>query len=524
MKNINYYISRGQKYAKIPATSYRENGKVKKRNDGIYLGRVIDETNHVFYSAERGLFTYNPESNTFGAADESYVSNIPDDQRKRPKICLDFGDSYFLHEFVRSCGYDKVIEAFPYKNKDTLHAMIQYYVLRDRANDHAGIWYDGSIAQLLYPKANLTSQRISDFLKSIGKRENVERFFDAHIQWVKEHVCTDPAVLIDSTGMPNNIHFPLTAVSNHNGKVSREIRMTTVVQRDSGYPLLFRLAAGNINDMSTITHSISELSMHDIVTDFVLMDAGYFTDDNVDALCGAGVEFVTRLPARNRNLYNSVLGGCYNTLLKKQNLIRYNGRAVYIVRSDCKIGNKKHGAYAYLGYDVDRASDETHKAVKKLADKNLTDEQFQKKFDNAGLFVIIATLPFQTDEILPVYYIRQAIEQYFDISKGSSKLTPLRVHSEEALYGHLVLSMIAATMNIRIMNTTKRYHNDREKLFMSLANQKCLVYRTQVNTCEPQAIANGFYEKFKIPCPLYLKRTANGLSPQYELPKIADEF
>ncbi len=113
MKNINYYTSRGQKYAKIPATSYRENGKVKKRNDGIYLGHVIDETNNVFYSTERDLFTYNPESNTFCSADESYVSNIPDDQRKRPKICLDFGDSYFLHKFVRSCGYDKVIETFP---------------------------------------------------------------------------------------------------------------------------------------------------------------------------------------------------------------------------------------------------------------------------------------------------------------------------------------------------------------------------------------------------------------------------
>ena len=36
------------------------------------------------------------------------------------------------------------------------------------------------------------------------------------------------------------------------------------------------------------------------------------------------------------------------------------------------------------------------------------------------------------------------IEQYFDIGKSSSRLTPLRVHSEEALYGHLILSMIGS--------------------------------------------------------------------------------
>ncbi len=522
MKKINFYKSRGQLYAKVPATSYRKDGKVKKRNDGIYLGRVIDKENHVFYSSDRGIFTYDPVANVFGQADETYVAGIPDDQRKRPKICLDFGDSYFVYELLQSCGYDSVINSLPYRNKDTLNAMIQYYILRDKANDHAGIWYDGSIAQFLYPKANLTSQRISDFLKSIGRREAVEQFFESHIKWVRENVCADPAILIDSTGMPNSIHFPLTAISNHNGKISREARMTTVVQRDSGYPLMFRITPGNVNDISTITRSINDLNMHDIDTDFVLMDAGYFTDDNVDALYDADIDFITRLPERNRILYNAILSEGHPKLVKRENLVRYNNRAVYIVRLDCRLGKRKHEGFAYLGYDVNRASDETHKAVKRLADKKLNDDQFQRTLDKAGLFVIVSSLPYQPDEILPVYYIRQTIEQYFDISKGDSKLTPLRIHSEQALYGHLVLSMIAATMNIRIMNTIKQYHDTRGKLFMSLGNQKCLVYRTQVNTCEPQAMANEFYSKFKIKCPLYLKRNDAGLTPHYELPKHND--
>ncbi len=143
--------------------------------------------------------------------------------------------------------------------------------------------------------------------------------------------------------------------------------------------------------------------------------------------------------------------------------------------------------------------------------------------DKAGLFVIVSSLPYQTDEILPVYYIRQTIEQYFDISKVSSKLTLLRIHSEQALYGHLILSMIAATINIRIMNTIKQYLDNRDSLFMSFNNQKCIAYRTQINTCEPQAMANAFYDKFRIRYPLYLKWTSTGLSPQYELPKH-DEY
>ena len=523
MRRINFYTSRGQRYGKVAATSYRENGKIKKRKDGIYLGRVIDEDKCVFYSAQRGLFTYDVETNTFLPADETYVSSLPDDQRKRPRVCLNFGDAYFVHELIRQVGYNQVLDSLPYRNKDTLYAMVLYYILRDKANDHAKLWYEGSISQLLYPKANLTSQRISDFLKSIGKRENVEHFFESHIGWIKSNVCFDPAVLIDSTGLPNSIHFPLTAVSNHNGKISREVRMTTLIQRDSGFPLMFRLTPGNINDISTITRSVNDLYVHEIATDFVLMDAGYFTDDNAEALYSANIDFVTRLPERNRNLYKFILDEGYNKLIKRENLIRYNGRAVYILRLDCKIGSGGHEGFAYLGYDVDRASDEVHKAVKKLADRKLTDEKFQTILDHAGLFVILSSLPFQTDDILPVYYIRQTIEQYFDLSKGTSKLTPLRVHSEDALYGHLILSMIAATLNIKIMNTIKRYHDDREALFMSLANQKCIVYRTQVNICEAQAPANEFYKKFKIPCPLDLKRTGKGLVPQYELPTRTED-
>ena len=518
MKKISYYKSRGQLYAKVPASSYREDGKVRKRNDGIYLGRVIDREKNVFYSSERGIFTYDPVSNIFGKADESYVSDLPTDQRKRPRICLDFGDSYFVYELILSCGYNEVISSLPYRNKDTLNAMIQYYILRDKANDHASTWYDGSIAQMLFPNANLTSQRISDFLKSMGKREAIESFFEAHIKWIKEHISSDNAILIDSTGMPNSIHFPLTAISNHNGKISREARMTTVVQRNTGYPLMFRITPGNINDISTITRSISDLGVHGIATDFVLMDAGYFTDDNIDALYKGGIDFLTRLPERNRILYNEILSNGRSTLLEQNNLVRYNNRAVYIVRVDCKLGKEGHDGFAYLGYDVDRASDETHKAVKRLADKKMSDEQFQKTLENAGIFVIVSSRSYETDEILPLYYVRQTIEQYFDLSKGASKLTPLRVHSEQALYGHLVLSMIAATINIYIMQKIKQYHDNRDSLFMSLGNQKCLVYRTQINTCEPQATANKFYRKFGIRCPLYLKRNGNTLNPQYDLP------
>ncbi len=65
--------------------------------------------------------------------------------------------------------------------------------------------------------------------------------------------------------------------------------------------------------------------------------AGYYTDDNVDALYAAGIDFIMRLPERNRNLYNAILSEGQDKLLKQKNLVRYNNRAVYIIRLDRRL-------------------------------------------------------------------------------------------------------------------------------------------------------------------------------------------
>jgi transposase len=191
----------------------------------------------------------------------------------------------------------------------------------------------------------------------------------------------------------------------------------------------------------------------------VLIDAGYFSDPNIDQLYESNIDFLSRLPVRNKAIYSKVLQECLPNLKRKENLVNYDGRYLYIASTEVKIGtNKDHTAYAYLGYDVDRAGDESHKAVLNARQNKITEAELQKALEDAGLFVIIASLPFRDEEILPAYYVRQLVEQYFDVGKSISHLTPLRVHSEEALYGHLMLSMMAATINLYIMKATRQFY------------------------------------------------------------------
>lgn len=518
---ITYQTRNGIEYATMTGKSVRKNNgsrSIVTKDFQIYLGRVIDKKNHVFCNRQRGVYTFDEDTLTYGIADPKYSSELKQDGRKREKLVLDFGDVYFLKELLHKMEYDKVIESVDYGNRDTLEAMVMFYVLTEYACSHAQTWYNGSFAKILYPNANLTSQRLSDFMKMLGDETRQRNYFKAHIEWLQEKVCNDSAIIVDSTGLPNAIDTYLTGISNHNGKISREIRMTSAVQRDSGYPLLYRLVPGNVIDTSTLSRTVLTLEEYNVKTDLALLDAGYYSDKNIDELCGAGLDFVSRLPERNTVLYYEVMSKCRDELRRPENLVTYNGRSVYIKSTEVKIGSQKqYEATAYLGLDTGRMTDEIHKAQKNLARKKTTAKEMHNIIENAGLFILISTVAYQDEEILPVYYTRQLVEQYFDVGKGISRLIPLRVHSKESVLGHLMLSQMAATINLYIQKKMLTGAENREDILLALRNQKCIVYKNRIITTEPQSGANAFYDKFGIKCPESFKRNGSEITPQFGL-------
>ena len=516
---IIYQTKNGIEYAVLDGRSIRKGTKVTKESQQ-YLGRVIDKKNHIFYNRKNGIYQFDERTGAVLPADPSYTAELKDDGRKKKNTVLDFGDVFFVDQLIRSTGYDKVIDAVDYRNSDTLHAMVLFYILTEYACVHAQTWYQGSFASVLYPNADLTSQRLSDFIHSLGDEDHQRSYFQAHINWVKKNVCNDPAIIVDSTGLPNAIDTYLTQYSNHNGKISHEIRMTSAVQRDTGYPLLYRLVPGNVVDTSTQERTILTLEEYDVQTDLALLDAGYYTNENVDRLCDSNIDFVSRLPERYSSLYDEVIEKCRPSLQKKSNLYEFNGRHIYLTHTDVKIGTHcNHDAFAYIGLDTERMTDEIHQAEKTAKKYKKPLSEIHEIIARAGLFILISTILYKDEDILQVYYTRQLVEQYYDVEKGISRLTPLRVHSKESIFGHLLLSQIAATINLYIQKKMECSAENREELFLSLRNQKCQVYKSRVITCEAVSRANEFYDAFNINCALAFKKEGDHLTPQNQIDK-----
>ena len=161
------YKGKEKQYA-YAKESKREGSKVT--TSSIYLGKVADRELGVLYKPERGFFTFDCETGQYGDPPAGFVHpRDPGENR-----AMAFGGPFFLNAFLHRTGMMELIDSLPFGNKDTVRAMVLFYVLSPLANCYAEEWYRTGIASLLYPRANLASQRISAMLEAVGTDDGVQ--------------------------------------------------------------------------------------------------------------------------------------------------------------------------------------------------------------------------------------------------------------------------------------------------------------------------------------------------------------
>jgi hypothetical protein len=495
MAAIGYDVKNGIKYAKI-TVSKRINGQV--RTEQTHLGRVLDEKRGIYQNKERGVFTYDPTTDTYDKPPASFVPPRIKRKGSREKLILDFGDSFFLAEYIRIKGLRNVIDALSYGNPDTLHAMVHYYILCNMANSHAQVWYEGNVVRELYPGANLSSQRISDLLASIGDEWSQREFFREYLDLVSKRNGGDD-ILIDSTGLPNSIHFPLTAINNHNGVISNEVRLIYVVQQHTELPLFFRYCPGNVIDISTLVTTLHELKAYKVNTKFAILDAGYLDDQNIRKLYENKISFLSRMK-ENRKIFKQMVEKHLGTIEAKENLVEYNGRYVYIVRDECEVAEGCK-AYVYVCRDITMRGLESAKLFANAKKKNMSTSDIYEAMESQGIFVLFSSRLIAREKLLATYYIRASIEQIFDIAKNYTNLLPLRVQTEQTFRGHLVLAFIASVITKMLQIDLKKTDYTVESALLNLRNQKCKVFDSELLPQESVKKINDIYKRFKLTCP-----------------------
>ena len=558
MANIFYTTHHGSQVGIWPGKSVRKEGVGPRKVGQIYLGKVIDREKNVFWTRERGFYAFNPIDQTFGEAPESSIPPAfeePSRRCRKAPVIVDFGDSYFINTLIYGIKYNKVIDAISFQNRDSLYGALSYYILESNANYRADSWIKQNYASYLYPKSNFASQRFSDMLASIGKPENVRNFLLEHIKYLTDIYGDDLCILIDSTGLENSCKIPITCFSNHNGDVNLEFRIVAIVQKSTGIPIFYECIPGNIIDVTTLKRIIILLKEYGCNVEYCITDAGYLCPSNIERLVMSGIEFMSRLNP-NFKLYKKAIDENLQNLDNDENVVRFKNRFIHIIKTtnivaiDKETGEEKIG-FIYLCKDIQSAQSKTDhllssKAINKMTTQEILD--IKKKF---GVFAIITTKDLEPEKVLPEYYLRQSVEQYFDYGKNYAKFIPVRQQNMETLAGHLLLSFIASFLIIVIKNKLNiidlqyvaipqnlslqygNYDKNQEiyikqetisnivnesplRLFQELRGQKADVFQSRIIPSCPVKIANDFYHAFKIESPLQVRRENEKLVYEFE--------
>jgi transposase len=362
----------------------------------------------------------------------------------KEKFILDYGDTYILNESLKNSDiYEDISKVLP-QRQDTLKSLMFYKILEGSAFLHAETWYEGNIASIFFPNAEISSQKISEFFRELGN-ENIQKvFFKRYIERISPNVSN---VALDSTGLPNEINIPLTEYGYHGGGVELETRLVMVIDQITKKPLYFRLVAGNICDVSTLVTTSSELKKYGLTTEFMLLDAGYYSDKNIRALRKEKIDFLTRLPS-GRKLFKELIRKTENTLEKAKNAVSYNKRSLYIQEIETESCGYK--CFAYVCEDIKERGKKLANFIKNSKEDKLSDESINENSKSVGKFVLISNKKLGTDEVLPLYYTRQCAEQAFGIVKSQLDILPLRTHNEQTLKGYTFLCFLSLILSIEI--------------------------------------------------------------------------
>jgi hypothetical protein len=363
----------------------------KKINNEKYLGRVINKENRIFYNKNDNYYQLS-ENNIkldlskkdlefYKDADKcigTKKGTVKKDKIYKNRQIIDFGASFTIYQSFKSHKFDTLFDFKSPQERDSLIALILFRIIEQKGYSSAYDWWSRDYIQYLCPYAKLKSQRISEFLAKIGTEKFFRDFFKNYIVFIK-NLDNNSNILIDSTGLPNSIKCPYTAINNHNGKISKEIRLISVIDKVTGYPVYYRYVPGNIVDVKTLKNTIFELQEYGININRLILDAGYYSEENLKELYRLQIPFMTRMIPRY-SIYDLLINKYAPNIIDHDNFIEYGSRNHFIKKVLIKLFDDQIPVFAYICSDPEKKINDEREYMHNYNHEKSTREKFNQDY------------------------------------------------------------------------------------------------------------------------------------------------
>jgi len=440
---------------------------------------------------------------------------------KTPKIkensILDFGNGYFLYEFIRNNTIYPILKSHFLDKQAGLMPLI-IYLLQTKALHFVAIsklsnyqsWLEGNIVNIFFKDIDSSTKEVIKLLEYISNEKNQNEFFLDYAKLVNKN---KKIIITSLTIKANQINMYLNSssdgkriINNNECNQYNSFKILYAINQQNKLPLYYRILPDEsyFSFINRLEATISEFNTIGIQNSFVFLEASYFSRANIIDLYKREIDFLIKVP-RNRLMFKDIILNETNNLESEKYKKIYNGKKFFVKKVKVNLFNKAANAYIILDHDQKSQKiavfAETYCEELKLQNKN----QSKLEFASCGIIILVSSEFIDSQELLSCIYSKQSIEEIVSFSSNDYDLFLNEDNANQSrnkvIYGHIFLKFLWLTLYMQLQekNATK---NTIEKNLIILQRLKCKIFDNQVILETASEDQRKILEKYKISLPI----------------------
>jgi transposase len=452
--------------------SYWDKEKKAPRNKQVCLGRLDEKTGEII-----------PSKRKSGVG--SQASQLPE-IKVNTKV---YGPYLLLMKVANDLELVKILKKSMPDTYEMILSLAFFAVQKGLALSRCEAWSESH----LHPSGSISSQQVSSLLKQVteNSRQHFLTLWMVHML-EREFLCYDITSISSYAGANEYVRWG----HNRDREELPQINLAVLYGQHSGMPAYYRRMPGNITDVATLKTTMEALEYLGKTKLFFVLDRGFYSETNVDALMEKRYHFMLMVPA-GRQWVRNVIDRYYNKIANPEYYRQTGEDEILYMVSHLYDWNGRR-CYAHLYYNSTRAAEDFDKLNKKLIqckaelEDGKHNEQYARFFNvrnsknglkvtynqteiqkyrkrYAGFFCILTNVKTDSQELLETYRRKDVVENCFDDMKNGLDMKRIRVHSSGAMDTRLFIQFIALILLSSIRTTLKeskelQYKSPREIL------------------------------------------------------------
>jgi len=357
---------------------------------------------------------------------------------------------YGISTYLRSLSEDiesNLKEYYPDAYKEVF--LLSLFRLTNRSPlKRFGFYYNTSYLSESHTNVRTSGRFLGQFLRDIGSRRGPMADFMKEFLIGSEFAAIDMTEIFTFSGGVN------AAMIGHNKKkvFLPQVNLLLIFSIDKMRPGFFRMLPGSVRDISTITRTVQELGLKDIV---LIGDKGFGSDNNTASLSDSGLQYVLPLK-RNSSLidYEIIRKGSRREFdgvfkFKKRHIWHYEkreGEERIIIFLDEKL-KAEESATLVSCIERLREAKESGETLEKIDDfeSRLYEEDYKQ-----GTIAVRTTCNKPAKKIYELLKSRIAVEKSFDIFKNILNSDRSYMRDDSQVQGFLFVSFIGLLMYYKV--------------------------------------------------------------------------